>query len=152
MFRHGMWEDCRQVYRLICQMEERALPYGPFAAIYHKQLESDAHAFLLEEQEGSVVGVLHLRFEEQLHHAAAVAEIMELAVDDAHRGKGLGKALLAHGCQCAREAGCIQMEVACNQLRTDAHRFYLREGMRNFHFKFSKTLVGEDTGENRLGR
>ena len=91
MVRNAGREDCRQVYHLICEMEEKTLPYEPFAAIYQKQLESSAHAFLLEEQEGSVVGVLHLRLEEQLHHAAAVAEIMELAVDSAHRGKGLGK-------------------------------------------------------------
>lgn len=152
MVRNAGREDCRQVYHLICEIEEKTLPYEPFAAIYQKQLESSAHAFLLEKQEGSVVGVLHLRLEEQLHHAAAVAEIMELAVDSAHRGKGLGKVLFAYGCQRAREAGCVQLEVACNQLRTGAHRFYQREGMRKFHFKFSKLLVGEDTGENRLGR
>ena len=146
MVRNAGREDCRQVYHLICEMEEKTLPYELFAAIYQKQLASSAHAFLLEEQEGSVVGVLHLRFE------AAVAEIMELAVDSAHRGKGMGKVLFAYGCQRAREAGCVQLEVACNQLRTGAHRFYQREGMRKFHFKFSKLLVGEDTGENRLGR
>ena len=39
----------------------------------------------------------------------------------------------------------------CNQLRKDTHRFYQREGMNNYHFKFSKGLGGKTVGENVLG-
>ena len=52
----------------------------------------------------------------------------------------------------ALENGCVQIELACNRLRTNAHRFYEREGMKNFHCKFPKPLVGGNAGENRLGR
>jgi len=48
--------------------------------------------------------------------------------------------------------GCSQIEVACNQLRKDTHQFYAREGMHNFHFKFSKQLADDDVQENALGR
>lgn len=51
-----------------------------------------------------------------------------------------------------KDAGCIQIEVACNQLRKDTHRFYLREGMHNFHYKFSLNLTGNDTAENAIGK
>ena len=60
--------------------------------------------------------------------------------------------MLANACQLAKDFGCTQIEVACNQLRKDTHRFYLREGMQNFHFKFSKSLVGNDTKENAIGK
>ena len=94
---------------------------------------------LLAEENGEVLEVLNLRFEKQLHHAAAVAEIMEFSVSPA--------------CRLAREAGCVQIEVACNQLRERTHRFYLGHGgMHNFHYKFSKPLTGEDSPVNRLGR
>lgn len=36
--------------------------------------------------------------------------------------------------------------------RKDTHRFYSREGMHNFHYKFSKRLIGEDSDRNVLGR
>ena len=47
--------------------------------------------------------------------------------------------------------GCVQIELACNTLRTDAHRFYEREGFKRYHYKFSKPLAGSDNG-NALGR
>ena len=68
------------------------------------------------------------------------------------RNKGIGKEMFAKACELSKDAGCIQIEVACNQLRKDTHRFYLREGMHNFHYKFSMNLLHEDDGENRLGR
>ena len=60
--------------------------------------------------------------------------------------------MLTYASDLAKEAGCVQIEVARNQLRKNTHRFYLREGMQNFHYKFSKSLTGEDTTENVLGR
>ncbi len=60
--------------------------------------------------------------------------------------------MFSQGCQIASDNGCSQIELACNQLRKDTHRFYLREGMHNFHFKFSKRLADDDLRENALGR
>lgn len=151
MYRKATVNDCERVYGLICDMESKRLPYDEFAAIFKTQSENE-HYYCLVREEGDVVAVLNLRFEAQLHHADLIAEVMEFAVDAGHRNRGLGKDMLARACQIAREHGCTQIEVACNQLRTDTHRFYLREGMHNFHYKFSKPLVGEDTAENRLGR
>lgn len=144
--------DCKQVYRLICEMEYKQLPYDRFSAIYYEQMDRRQYDCLVCERDHTVIGVLNLRFEGQLHHSAYIAEIMEFAVDPAYRNQGVGKKMLAQACQIAQNFGCEQMEVACNQLRTDTHRFYLREGMHNFHFKFSKSLLGDDAPENIIGR
>ena len=77
---------------------------------------------------------------------------MEFAINSAYRKQGIGKELFAKACQVAKDFGCAQIEAACNQLRTDTHRFYLREGMHNFHFKFSKSLFADDMGENAIGK
>lgn len=77
---------------------------------------------------------------------------MEFAVDSAYRNQGIGKEMLAKACELAKNYDCVQIEAACNQLREDTHRFYLREGMHNFHFKFSKSLVGNDTVQNAIGK
>lgn len=151
MFRKATLDDCPAVYRLICDMENKQLPYDRFSAIFEKQAESGQYYCLVCEKDG-VIGVMNLRFEEQLHHAERVAEIMECAVDARYRSQGIGREMFAQACEIARERHCIQIEVDCNQLRVDAHRFYLREGMRNYHFKFSKALWGEDTAPNALGR
>ncbi len=152
MFRKAVYEDCEAVYELICGMEGRRLPFERFAGIFKSQLdEPERCCCLVCELEGRVCAVLNLRFEEQLHHAARIAEVMELAVAEPYRRQGLGAALLERACGLARERGCGQIELACNRLRRDAHRFYLREGLRDFHLKFSKPLYGEAPAENRLG-
>lgn len=150
--RMAMASDFQAVYDLICDMEQKYLPQDVMERIFVHQLADPGHAFLVADAEGNVVGVLHLRIEEQLHHAGRIAEIMELAVAAGHRDAGLGSRIFAHACDVARDAGCLQIEVACNQLRHDAHRFYQRQGMHNFHYKFSLPLAGEDAAENKLGR
>ena len=70
----------------------------------------------------------------------------------AARGQGVGTELLRAARRLARARGCAQIEVACNQLRADAHRFYGKAGLHNFHYKFSQSLLGDDTAENAIGK
>lgn len=155
IIREGNAADADAVYGMICDMEGKRLPRGSFDRIYAEQVaDRDHHRFIIADagDDAGPVGVLHLRMEDQLHHAGRIAEIMELAVASGHRDAGLGSKIFARACEIARDAGCLQIEVACNQLRHDAHRFYQRQGMHNFHYKFSLPLAGEDSGENVLGR
>ena len=152
MYRDGTINDCKDIYDLICELEGQPLSFHRFSEIYQKQLNSVGYCCVVCEYNNHVVGVLNLRFEEQLHHANYIAEILEFAVCASCRSKGIGKEMFKIACQRAKEFGCVQIEVACNQLRKDTHRFYEREGMKNFHFKFSKSLIGEDTSENIIGR
>ena len=152
MYRKATVSDCTKIYDLICDMERRVLPFERFQDIFYNQLNNNHFYCLVNDNNDRVIAVLNLRFEEQLHHTDRIAEIMEFAVDAAFRGQGIGKAMLEEACKIAREQGCSQIEVACNQLREDTHRFYLREGMHNFHYKFSKSLAGNDTDANAIGK
>lgn len=152
MYRKATFQDWPAVHRLICEMEEKELPQAEFCQIFRAQTQDDRYYCLLWEQDGQVTGMLNLRFEGQLHHAERIAEILEFSVAAPCRNQGTGRALFAQACQIARQKGCAQLEVACNQLRTSTHRFYRREGMHEFHFKFSKRLLGQDFSENALGR
>ena len=152
MYRKSTLQDRAAVYELICEMEGRCLPYDHFSEIYGKQIDDRHYYCLICEHEGKITGVLNLRFEEQLHHSECIAEIVEFAVDPAYRNRGIGKEMFSEACRLAKEMGCIQIEAACNQLRENTHRFYIREGMHNFHYKFSKSLTETDTSENAIGR
>ncbi len=151
MYRKSISDDCKAIYSLICEMENKELPYDRFEEIYNQQINESNYYCLVCEQDDKVIGMLNLRFEEQLHHSERIAEILELAVSDAYRSRGIGKELLDLSCQIAKDNDCSQIELACNQLRKDAHRFYTREGMNNFHFKFSKRLLDFDSQQNILG-
>lgn len=150
--RKGNLDDCKAIYSLICDMEKKELFYDRFCAIYRDQI-SDCHYYcLVYEQDGTVFGVSNMRFEAQLHHAEYIAEILEFAVANTCRNKGIGKEMFFQSCQIAKDNGCSQIEVACNQLRKNTHRFYMREGMQNFHFKFSKQLFDESIQQNAIGK
>lgn len=151
-YRKAEQKDCEEIHRLICILEEKCLPWEAFLRIYQTQMCDSHYECLICEEDAHVVGVLNLRLEQQLHHCERIAEIMEFAVAPAYRGQGIGKELLSLACQRAKDLDCTQIEAACNQLRLDTHRFYLREGMHNFHFKFSKSLTGDISAENVLGK
>ena len=143
MFRKATPDDCEKVYELICDMENTVLPYDDFAEILRKQLNDEKYYCLLYDMDEKVIGILNLRFEDQLHHADRIAEILELAVDKDYRNNGIGKSLLSQACRIAKQNGCVQIEVDCNQIRHDTHRFYSREGMQNSHYKFTKVLKND---------
>ena len=132
--------DCAFIYDLICDMEAEELPYDEFTRIFAEQMADGCMLCLVAEDGGESVGFINLRMERQLHHAARIAEIMELVVASGHRSEGTGAQLFAAACRAARAAGCIQIEVACKQHRTRAHAFYERQGMESTHFKFCKQV------------
>lgn len=152
MYRKAILNDCKAIYNMICDLESKTLPYKEFQDIFHKQLKDSRYECIVCEENGKINGVLNLRYEEQLHHAGVIAEILEFVIAKDYRRKGYGKEMLAYAFKRAKDNKCTQIEVACNQLRSDTHRFYLREGMKNYHFKFSKNLKGLNSGENVLGR
>ena len=80
-----------------------------------------------------------VRFD-QLHHCARIAEIMELAVEEGCRGRGIGTVLFDRACALSAQAGCVQIELSCSCARHDAHRFYARKGMCLSHRRYIKTL------------
>ena len=67
------------------------------------------------------------------------------------RGRGIGGEMFSLACKIAREHGCSQIELATNQLRHDAHRFYEKQGMKNFHFKYSMCLADRTAEGNKIG-
>ena len=44
-------EDCREIYELICELEEERLPYDRFSEIYQAQLADERYECLVWEGE-----------------------------------------------------------------------------------------------------
>lgn len=145
-------EDGRAIYDLVCDMENKTLPYPDFEQIFQRQNAREDFLCLVYIQNEEVIGCINLRMEEQLHHAGKICEIMEFAVNREQRGNGIGKRLFDAACRKAREGQCLQIEVSCNRLRERTHRFYEAQGMHRFHYKFSLDFAGAGDCENRLGR
>jgi PhnO protein len=90
--------------------------------------------------DGQVVGMIGLHLQFHLHHANWIGEIQELVVMPQARGLKVGSQLLAWAEETAREAGAEMTELSTSIQRHDAHRFYLREGYLQSHFRFTKPL------------
>lgn len=141
MIRLAVSADQPEIYSLICALEETSFPQEMFAWGFYTMLSSASHLLLVAEEEGQIVGLLHLRMEFQLHHCGTVAEIMELIVSREVRSKGIGAALLKAAREQAIQHHCIQFEVTSNQKRKQAHRFYQREGLEQTHIKLTEELL-----------
>lgn len=96
---------------------------------------------LIAEAHDAVVGALVVMTRESFLGGYR-AEIESFVVDQAHRGRGVGAALLARAESWARERGCTEVRLHSNVMREHAHRFYLREGYRLLKSQalFQKTL------------
>jgi len=69
-----------------------------------------------------------------------VAEIQEIVVSKYYQGQGIGKMLFNRLKEIAVENKCVLLEVCCNQIREKSHEFYLKQNMKNSHYKFTLNL------------
>lgn len=143
MIRKAVPEDADIVYQLISDLEECEFPESEFRQIFDEILISSHHCIFLYENNSEVMGLLHLRLENQLHHCGKTAEIMELIIKDGHRSEGIGGSLFNAASEYAVKQKCVIFEVTSNRKRTDAHRFYQKNSMELTHYKFTRNINTE---------
>lgn len=90
-------------------------------------LRQPHQAVLVAEASGQVLGWVHV-FGAYRVESPPFAEIGGLIVDQAHRGLGIGQALVKAACQFAAQEGFRQIRVRSNVARQETHGFYLRFG------------------------
>jgi aminoglycoside 6'-N-acetyltransferase I len=89
---------------------------------------------------GPVVGAIALHWAPMLQDARPVARITTLVVDEAERGRGIGRLLLKAGAQAARQAGCDVLELTSGTQREAAHAFYRAQGFSSTSLRFVRSL------------
>jgi GNAT superfamily N-acetyltransferase len=91
------------------------------------------HIILVAVAHNRLVGLMELAIMSYLH-SGVHGEIISIVVDEQHRGKGLGKALLLYADDWFRARGIGDVCVRSRSSRTQAHQFYQKHG-----FVLSKT-------------
>jgi GNAT superfamily N-acetyltransferase len=88
----------------------------------------DSVVLLAEAEDGQLVGFC--TGYQDLHSVrfGYRAWVEDLAVHPDHRSRGIGKALLDAAKGWAKERGATHLELDSAEARSDAHRFYEREG------------------------
>ncbi len=120
-------EDAQAVATLCDQLGYPTTPEQARLRLLATLPKSDHAIFVAENPAGQVVGWIHLH---GTHHLQAepYAEIGGLVVDEAHHGKGYGKALVEQGEAWAMSQGYSLLRVRSNVRRTPAHTFYQARG------------------------
>ncbi|MCX7167692.1 MAG: GNAT family N-acetyltransferase [Rhodocyclales bacterium] len=90
-------------------------------------------------EESAVRGVALWRVIENTYEGRRLY-VDDLVTDEAHRSRGIGRTLLQHLERHARELQCDVLALDSGTQRTDAHRFYFREGLVIPAFSFRKIL------------
>lgn len=106
-------------------------------------VDSDARneIVVLDDGAGTVLGCLQLTYIPGLGRRGAERALIEgVRVRSDRRGAGLGRALLTHAVDRARDRGCALVQLTSNKRRTDAHRFYDSLGFVRSHDGFKLAL------------
>src|SRR5262245_50167094 len=100
-------DDERRVIALLGQLFERDLTAEPArAASYQRMLESERGAVLVAEEDAVLLGVISFSINLAIRYDTAYAQIEELVVDSAARGKQVGAILVRAAMDDARRRGC----------------------------------------------
>lgn len=137
-------EDFDAVARLLAELGRPAVLGGDDEEAHRRGYgewlgRTDLRVFVAEV-DGHVVGVIDLELLPRLNFPCPMAWVPDLVVSDAHRGGGVGAALLARAEEVAREAGAFALTLESAHWRSRAHSFYLREGMSDSAKSFVKVL------------
>ena len=126
------------VLPVLVQLRPHLTPES-LAAVYEQGYPQGLR-FTAAYVDGRCVGVAGWRI------VATTAALLKLYVDDLVtaediRSQGVGRELLAALARRAIDAGCSVLDLDSATRRTDAHRFYMREGLAITSFHFARSLA-----------
>lgn len=127
VIRKAVIEDWKQISSLLDQLD-----YSNTESFIKEKLEvllrNPNEELLVFEESNQVIAFISMHFIPQLALKGDFARISYFAVDQHIRSKGLGRKIEEYCTNLAIERKCDRIEVHCHSRRTDAHRFYMRQG------------------------
>jgi ribosomal protein S18 acetylase RimI-like enzyme len=112
--------------------------------VLHTLLARDNTLYVVAEAKegGPLLGVMQLDFRLTTWEAAPYAYVEDFIVDEAHRGMGIGSAMLDLAERLARERGCVRMDLDVLQESVDSQRFYARHGFVDQRRLYLRRVLG----------
>ena len=104
-----------------------------------KRVFADGARMCIAADQDAVRGVAVYRINENTFEGLHLY-VDDLVTDERQRSRGVGRALMEHLQDLARAAGCEATTLDSGTQRTQAHKFYFREGMVVSSFHFRKPL------------
>ena len=117
-------------------------PSSPEAVLprLERLVRSGARA-LVATSGGEVIGLATVHLRSTINHAAPLAQLTLLVVDEERRSQGVGRALVDDAEAWARAQGCRRIIVTTALHRTGAHAFYERIGYAHTGRRYGKDFA-----------
>lgn len=129
----ALYEGIEDSPQQVLSIEDARAMLAQFARYLHYHLWVACDA----AQGGAVVGSYALLVMHNLAHRGAPSAIAEdVVVAPGRQGQGIGRHMMAHAVQQAREAGCYKLALSSNARRTAAHAFYESLGFAQHGLSF----------------
>jgi len=132
-------EDYKQISLLLTQLD-----YSDTEPFIKEKIEilltEPNEELLVFEEDKNIIALISVHFIPQLAVKGDFARISYFAVDKNIRSKGIGRKLEEYCNDLALKRKCDRVEVHCHSRRTDAHRFYIRQGFTEAPKYFVKML------------
>ena len=135
--------DSGDINSIVLLLEQLGYPdTGKFMeAKLQRMISHDDEELVVYEENSEVLAVMSIHFIPQLALEGDFARISYFSVDSGARSKGIGNLLEEFCSRIATARNCDRIEVHCNERRTDAHRFYYRQGYKEAPKYLIKTLL-----------
>ncbi len=102
---------------------------------------SEADRLVVAELDGALVGLAGLHISLSVEYDEPAAKLSAIVVDERHRRRGIGEALVAAMETEARRRGCRLIFLTTAESRETAHTFYQGIGFEETGRRFAKRLA-----------
>jgi ribosomal protein S18 acetylase RimI-like enzyme len=132
-------EDAEALARLLGQLGYPA-EVDDVARRVERMAKSDGDRLVVAELDSQVVGLAGVHVSLSVEYDDPAAKLSAIVVDERHRRRGIGEALVEAAVAEARARGCCLIFLTTAERRADAHAFYARLGFEETGRRFVKML------------
>lgn len=141
LIRQCIDSDFQPVVKLLGQLwPDKTLNQEKLRQVFTRGLACESHNYICATVQDKIIGFASLKIKNSLWEQGNLGYIDELVVDQEYRGKGIGRELLEHVVEMAREKGCGRIELDAAFYRKASHRFYEKNNFEKRCFLFSRKL------------
>ncbi|OGW42406.1 MAG: hypothetical protein A2010_13950 [Nitrospirae bacterium GWD2_57_9] len=134
--------DFAEITELLKQLwPGKCLDRDKLSTVFDQMIEADEYDLVCAEKGQEIVGFASLAVLQNFWQEGLIMYITTMIVDEKHRGRGIGKTLMARIAEIARQRGCAKIELESAFHRTDAHAFYEKMGFEKRAYFFSKDIL-----------
>jgi GNAT superfamily N-acetyltransferase len=138
--REATKSDLQAVLALYAQPElddGKVLSVEQAERIYTEFSRYPNYRLFVVSEDDVVIGSYALLIMHNLAHLGTPSAIAEdVVVTSTRRGQGIGRKMMEHAKEKAREAGCYKLALSSNRKRTAAHAFYASLGFAQHGLSF----------------